>query len=67
MLNTGWFLYILGVLFVLLFWSRSRGLTFEELLKRSEHEHKCVQRIFASHPHGGSWGKFKVWQKEVDD
>lgn len=67
MLNTGWFLYIPGALFVLLFWSRSRGLTFEELLKRSVHEHECMQRIFARHPHGGSWGKFKEWQKEVDD
>lgn len=63
--NYGWFLYLLGSLFILLFWYRSRGLTFEELLARSEHEHECVKKIFAKHPHGGSWGEFKEWQKEL--
>ena len=66
MLNSGWFLYILGTLFILLFWYKSRGLSFEELLKRSEHEHKCVQRIFSRHPHGGTWKETKQWMKEVE-
>ena len=64
MINYGWFLYILGTLFVLLFWFRSHGLTFAELLKRSKYEHECVKRIFAIHPHGGSWHEFKQWMKE---
>ena len=66
MLNFGWFLYILGALFIIIFWYKSRGLTFEELLKRSENEHERVKRVFAGYPHGGTWKEIKHWMKEVE-
>jgi hypothetical protein len=66
MIISGWFLYLLVVLFILLFWIKVRGLTFEELLERSVHEHEYVKIIFAKHPQGGSWHEFKQWLKEQE-
>ena len=64
MINSGLFLYLFGVIFIFMFWFRVRGLTFEQLLQRSEQEHERVKIIFNKHPHGGSWHEFKQWWKE---
>jgi hypothetical protein len=64
MIDSGWVLYLLGLLFVLLFIFKFRGFTFEELLERSALEHDSVKRIHMKHPHGGTWHEFKQWMNE---
>lgn len=62
-MNSGLFLYFLCALFIFLFWSRVRGLTFDEILRRSRLEHEHVKKILGKHPHGGTWKEMKHWLK----
>ena len=56
--------YILVVFLALIlwaFWQKVRGQRFDDLLKASALEHHRVAEVHKKHPHGGTWGEFKLW------
>lgn len=64
MIEFGWILYLLLAVIVYLFWRRTRGLTFADLLKRDAELHHQVQKTFIDHPVGGTWREHRAWMKE---
>lgn len=60
-------LYGLLILIVLLFWHKTRGLSLDDLLERSAHEHHDVQRVAAKHPRGGTWWQHQQWMEQAKE
>lgn len=64
MIELGWILYVLLAALLFLFWRKTRGLSFDDLLDRSARDHHHVQRVIAKHPHGGAWQEHQRWMQE---
>ncbi len=64
MTTLGWALYLLALALAFWFWRRVRGLSFEDILDRSAHEHHRVMAVFSRHPHGGNWREYRQWEKD---
>ena len=64
MAEFGWILYLLLAALLYLFWIKTRGMSFEDLLNQSAHEHHEVMKITTRHPHGGTWRQHKQWMQQ---
>lgn len=64
MIYGGVILYGLLVVIVFLFWRKTRGLSFDDLLEQSARDHHHVQRVSAKHPRGGTWGEHQQWMEQ---
>ncbi|NIR32763.1 MAG: hypothetical protein GWN84_26390 [Gammaproteobacteria bacterium] len=66
MIDSGGILYILLAVIVYMFWRRSHGMSLEELLDRSGHEHELVRSVHERHPRGGPWREYRRWMAEQE-
>ena len=60
-------LYLLLLALIVLFWLKVRGLSFDDILEKIEHEHHHVHRVIAKHPLGGKWKEHQQWLEEEDE
>ncbi len=61
--SSGYLLYLLVAVLVVLFWRHVRGLSFDALLARAAREHHHVHRVLAKHPQGGTWRAYQDWMR----
>jgi hypothetical protein len=64
MIDSGTILYVLLGGMLWLFWRNMHGLSFDQRLTRDTDLHYQVHRVFAKHPHGGTWREFQQWIRE---
>ncbi len=67
MFDFGWILYVLLAALLYLFWFKTRGMSFDDLLNQSAREHHEVMKVTARHPHGGTWHEHKQWMKREEE
>ncbi|MCZ6634845.1 MAG: hypothetical protein O7G87_15695 [bacterium] len=65
-IHFGTILYLLLLALVLLFWQKMRGLSFDDILGKIDHEHHHVHRVIAKHLLGGTWKEHQQWMEEED-
>lgn len=63
MIESGRIVYVLLVVILFMFWRKTRGLSFDELLERSAREHHDVLHYHKAHPRGASWPKHRDWMR----
>ena len=63
----GLLIYVLLVWFLIMFWRKVHGLSFEDMLRRSAAEHTFVLSVTSRHPRGGTWGEHNRWMREEDE
>lgn len=66
MIASGIILYPLLLAILILFWRRTRGRSFRDLLEQDARTHHLVQRVLAKHPHGGNWREYRRWMAEEE-
>lgn len=66
MFEFGWILYLLLAALLYLFWFKTRGKSFDDLLNQSAREHHEVMEVTARHPHGGTWRQHKQWMERKE-
>ena len=59
MITLGVVLYTCLVLLLLLFWSRVRGKSQDDLIRQDLLLHEQVHRVIHNYPRGGTWQEFK--------
>ena len=61
MLDNGWPLYLLLGALLFYFWTRVRGMTFDEMIDRQLDVHLAVHKVLHKHPKGGTFEDFNRW------
>lgn len=67
MIYVGVILYGLFVLIVFWFWRRMQGLSLDDLLERSAHEHHDILKVIAKHTSGGAWWQHQQWMAQMKE
>lgn len=67
MFEFGWILYVLLAALLYLFWLKTHGMSFDDLLNHSAREHHEVMKVTARHPQGGTWRQHKQWMKREEE
>ncbi len=62
-MSSGYLLYLVAAVLLVLFWRHVRGLSIDALLARAAREHHHVHRVLAKHPGGGAWREHKDWMR----
>lgn len=55
MAASGWIVYALLLVLLLMFWRKARRRSLDVLIERGAEEHHHVHRVLAKHPRGGTW------------
>lgn len=63
MIESGWIVYVLLAVILLVFWRKTRGLSLDQLLERSAREHHDVLDYHKAHPQGASWSHHRDWMR----
>ncbi|MFQ5763947.1 MAG: hypothetical protein ACE5GT_03375 [Rhodospirillales bacterium] len=63
---SGYILYLLFVVLVVVFWRARAGLAFDQLLDAGHHLHQQVLTTNKIHPKGGNWADHKRWMAEQE-
>lgn len=67
MFESSWIVYVLLAALLYLFWIKTRGIAFDDLLHQSAREHPEVMQVTARHPHGGAWRRHQQWMKREEE
>ena len=65
MIYVGVVLYALLFLLLVLFWSKARGMSLDDLLAKNEEDHHHVHRVIKKQPLGGAWREHQQWMAET--
>ena len=57
----GFLLYPMMLIILGFMWRNVRGMTIEQIVDKSAHEHHMINHIFQQHPAGGDWNEFQMW------
>ena len=58
MITLGGELYTCLALLLLLLWSRTRGMSHDDMIRQDLLLHEQVHRVIHNYPHGGTWREF---------
>ena len=55
MAASGWIVYVLLLVLLLMFWRKARGRSLDDLIAHGAADHHHVHRVLAKHPRGATW------------
>ena len=55
MAASGWIVYALLLVLLLMFWRKARGRSLDALIEHGARDHHRVHKVLAKHPEGGTW------------
>ena len=58
---SGYVLYLLLAILIVVFWRARAGRTYDQLLDAADHHHHQVIATIKAHPKGGTWAIHKRW------
>ena len=61
---SSYFLYPIMIAILAWMWIRVRGMTIEEIVKKSADEHHVLLEIAEHHPYGGNSTEYSEWVKQ---
>ncbi len=61
--DLGWLVYVLLAALLYYFWTKVRGISFDELIERDHEEHIRVHKVLHKHPKGGTFEQYRRWMR----
>ena len=60
-METGWILYALFAVMMVVFWRQAGGRKMEKLFEESHRHHQRVLGVIGAHPLGSTWKRHQTW------